>query len=401
MSQLINTDRQAEALRPGPAKRAVRVKNCPGLYLRVTPSGHKTFAAVARDPRGRQVWATIGGLELTVDQAREKAREAIKRIKDGLPAFEPPPARPDTFETVAENWYTRHVEARGLRSAGELRRHLDSYILPAWKGREFTAIRKSDVARLLDDIEDNHGPVQADRVLATVRGMMRWQAARDDDYVCVVTGKLRRTEPKERRRKRVLDDGEIRLVWRAATGTFGGMVMLALVTGQRRSKIAAMRWEEVTVEGHWKIATEAREKGNGEVLPLPGLALDVLRAQPRVLGNPYVFAGRGAGHFSGFGRAKALLDQAVAEANGGAAIPAWEFHDLRRTARTLLARAGVSTEVARRVLGHADDAIQATYNRHTYIAERGDALAKLAGLVALILDPPGANVRPIKRGVSA
>ena len=74
----INTDRQAAALKPGPAKYAARVKDCAGCYLRVTPSGTKTYAAVARDPRGKQVWATIGGMELSVDQARDALRALLR-----------------------------------------------------------------------------------------------------------------------------------------------------------------------------------------------------------------------------------------------------------------------------------------------------------------------------------
>ena len=64
----------------------------------------------------------------------------------------------------------------------------------------------------------------------------------------------------------------------------------------------------------------------------------------------------------------------------------------------MLARAGVSTEVAKRVLGHADDAIQSTYNQHDYIAERGVALTRLAGLVTRILEAPADNVVPIPIG---
>ncbi|GAB4371836.1 MAG: site-specific integrase [Kiloniellaceae bacterium] len=406
----VNTDKQVADLKAEPAKYAVRVKDVPGLYVRVSPAGAKTFAAVARDPGGRQVWATLGGTELTLDEkqsgnVREKAREAIRRIKGGEPPFPAPPAKPDSFEAVATNWMTRHVKAKGLRSERDLQRQLDKYILPAWKKRAFAEIRKSDVARLLDEIEDDHGPVQADRVLATVRGIMRWHAARDDEYVCVVTGKLRRTDPKERRRKRVLDDDEIRVVWQVAAGhgPYGELVRLGLLTGQRLEKIAAIKWADVDAAGRWTIATEAREKGNGEVLPLPALAFDIIRQQPKIEGNPYVFAGRGKGHFKGYSKGKAALDAAIAAARAKAAgakkadpakhaLPAWVFHDLRRTARSLLARAGVSTEIARRVLGHAEDAIQATYNRHSYIAERGDALNKLAALLQLIIDPPAGNV---------
>ncbi len=112
----INTDKQAADLKPKLAKYSVRIKDCPGLYLRVTPAGTKTFAAVARDPYGKQIWATIGGMELSVDGAREKARETIRRIKEGLPAFEPPPIKPDSLKAVAENWMRRHVNAKGLRT---------------------------------------------------------------------------------------------------------------------------------------------------------------------------------------------------------------------------------------------------------------------------------------------
>lgn len=406
----VNTDKQVADLKARPARYTVPVKDVPGLYVRVSTGGAKTFAVVARDPHGTQKWATLGGIELTLDpkakgNARDKARAEIRRIKAG----EESAATPDTFAEVAENWFRRHVQAKGLRSEGELRRQLDTYILPAWKARAFKAVKKSDVAALLDQVEDNNGPVQADRVLSTVRGIMRWQAARDDDYVCVVTGKLRRSDPKERRGERLLSDDEIRLIWRVAAsfGTYGDMVRLGLLTGQRRDKIGSLRWADIDAEGRWTIATEVREKGNGEVLPLPALALGIVRRQKRLQSNPYVFPGRGESYYKGHPKAKPRLDEAIAKARAEAAgealdlakhaLPAWDFHDLRRTARSLLARAGVSTEIAKRVLGHAEDAIQATYNRHSYVAERGAALEKLAGLVALILDPPAENVTPIQR----
>ncbi len=400
----VNTDKQIADLKARKVRYTVPVKDVPGLYVRISTGGSKTFAVVARDPRGRQVWASIGGTELTLDEkvegnARQKARQAIRRIKVGEDAIPRPPAAPVTFAELAENWMKRHVQAKGLRSEKELRRQLDTYILPAWKRRAFVDVKKSDVAKLLDDIEDNHGATQADRVLSTVRGIMRWQAARDDDYVCVVTGKLRRTDPKERRRERILDDDEIRLVWQVAAGfgIYGDMVRLGLLTGQRRDKIASIRWDDVDDDGRWTIATEAREKGNGEVLPLPALALGIVRRQKRLESNPYVFPGRGDRYYVGHPKAKPRLDEAIAKARAEAAsepldmekhaLLGWTFHDLRRTARSLLARSGVTTEIAKRVLGHAEDSIQATYNRHSYIKERGEALEQLAGLVAQILAP--------------
>ncbi len=78
-----------------------------------------------------------------------------------------------------------------------------------------------------------------------------------------------------------------------------------------------------------------------------------------------------------------------------AQIAPWVLHDLRRTARSLMARAGVRSDVAERVLGHVLPGVEGIYDRHSYREEKADALAKLAGLIALILDPPAENVVPI------
>ena len=75
-------------------------------------------------------------------------------------------------------------------------------------------------------------------------------------------------------------------------GTFGAFVKVALLTGQRRAKVAAMQWADIQ-DGVWKIPVEAREKVNAGALKLPKLALAIIEAQPKVKDNPFVFAGRG------------------------------------------------------------------------------------------------------------
>ena len=184
------------------------------------------FAAVARY-RGKQVWAKLGSADvLGIEEARDKAREAIKRIKEGLPAFEPPPVQPDSFAAVAENWLKRHVEAKGLRSGDELKRVLEKYVLPVWRDRPFTDIRRSDVAALLDDVEDQHGHWTADAVLSVLGSVSSWFATRNDDYVPPFVKGMRRTPAQARKRSRILSDDELRTVWQAAEGAggFGGFV---------------------------------------------------------------------------------------------------------------------------------------------------------------------------------
>lgn len=387
-----------QALKPRAQRYAHPDPQLSGHYVRVTPSGAKSFVAVARDPFGKQVWATIGGADLlSVDEARERAREAIKRVSAGKPPFEAP-VKAESFKDVAEEWLKRHVAARGLLSARDLARLLKTRVYPRWETRLFLEIRRSDVAALLDEIEDNHGPRQADMILAVTRSIMKWYAARGDDYVPPVVGGMRRTNPEERARSRKLSDDELRAVWTVAEsdGAFGAFVRLLLLTAQRRDKVASMRWADISPDGVWTIPAEAREKGNAGELKLPEAALAIIRAQPVIGGNPYVFAGRsvkGREHacLSGFGKRKRAFDLKVAiefkcaiAAKGAAVkdVPPWTLHDLRRTARSLMSRAGVPSEHAERCLGHAvGSAIAAVYDVHDYRDEKGAALAKLATLI--------------------
>jgi integrase len=139
-----------------------------------------------------------------------------------------------------------------------------------------------------------------------------------------------------------------------------------------------MRWDELTGDV-WEIPVEDRAKGTGGALRLPPAALSRILAQPRFVSNPYVFAGRGDGPFNGYSKAKAAFDAKLGE------MPHWQLHDLRRTARSLMARAGVRPDIAECVLGHAIAGVEGVYDRHSYLDEKGDALAKLAALIESIV----------------
>jgi len=386
------SDKGVAALKPRPKRYAFADPEMRGLWIRVQPSGAKSFVAVTLDPQGKQKWATIGPCDvLSIKEARDKARAAIKRIKDGKPAFDQP-AKADTFQDVAEQWLKRHVGAKGLRSEGEVTRLLRAHVFAAWKGRAFLGIRRSDVAALLDEVEDDHGARQADYVLAIVRGVMNWYATRHDDYVPPIVKGMRRTNPKERARSRILSDDEIARIWKAAeaNGTFGALVCLLLLTSQRRDKVVSMRWQDISIDGTWTIAAEAREKGTGGELVLPAAALEIIRAQPHLGDNPYVLAGRGNGHINGYSKAKRRLDAQLPR------IPQWQLHDLRRTARSLMSRAGVPSEHAERIMGHALQGVEAVYDRHAYVAEKADALKRLAALIDGIVRPRE-NVLPMAK----
>ena len=340
--------------KPDPSKRVTLFDpDTRGLCVRITPKGRKTYTIVTRGLTGKQVWREVGDAgQLTLEEARELAREGVRRIKAGQEAFPKvePPVAPDSFESVTKNFTKRHVQKQGLRSAPEIERIFNVYVLPEWKDRPFVSIRRGDVARLLDRVEDDNGPVMADHVLAAVSKLCNWYATRDDDYSTPIVRGMRRSSPKERARKRILTHDEIRLIWPKLdeAGRFGAFVKVLLLTGQRRTKVAEMKWSDIAEDGTWEIPTDAREKNNPGALRLPEVVMAIIRTQAPVKSNPHVFPGRrGNGSMAGFSPFKRALDADVAEAlrnHGREPLENWVLHDLRRTARSLLSEAGVRPE---------------------------------------------------------
>lgn len=414
----VRTTIQARALKPEKARYIVKDADLRGHYVRVTPNDVRTFVAVARDPYGKQVWATVGDADvLEIDEARTAARNAVKRIKAGQDPFEAPPPKPDSFKAIAEQYIERHVKANGIRTQAEIERCLTKYVYPnpkadPWERREFKTIKRSDVAKLLDFIEDNHGARQADVCLTIIAAVCNWYAARDDDYVSPIVRGMRRDA--RTKRERILDDAELAVIWKVAEGNgkFGAILRLDLLTAQRLGKVAAMRWDEITVDGIWSVPSDDREKGNIGKVKLPAVALAIIRDQGREGDNPYVFAGRPITkkgnddapkfrHFNGFSASKRLFDDKVLKAlkaDDPKAKPLenWTIHDLRRTSRSLLSRAGVRPDVSERVLGHVIAGVEGVYDRHRYDEEKAAALNALADMIDRIVTPRPSNVATLR-----
>ena len=389
-------------LKAEPGKRAyLSVPGAEGLYVRTTDRKGKSFTVIARRKADRkQIWAVVPIDDIDIDSITEDeldvvraiAREAVARIKRGDEPFPPPPAGPDSFRTIAENFLRRHVRKEKLVSGDEIERQLNFYVYAVLGNRPINDIRRSDIAALLDGIEDNNGATQADRVLATLRKLFNWHVSRDDDFISPVVTGMARTKPADRRRQRVLSGEEIRVLWPLLDGTYGALLKMLLLTGQRLGVVRAMKWVDIDDQGIWTIpVTHKREKAHPGRLPLPLVALDIIAAQPRIAGNPHVFAAtRGPGSFNSFPKAKLRLDQQFLEALGGELEP-WVLHSLRHTAKTLMARVGVSEFDSERTLGHVVSGIGGTYNHHDYTEEKGTALEKLAAEIGRIVDPPPAD----------
>jgi integrase len=216
----------------------------------------------------------------------------------------------------------------------------------------------------------------ADRMLAYLGRCFRWQQVRDEDFTSPIISGMTRTSAKEHARDRVLTDDEIRAIWSATReGTYGALVRFLLLTAARRGEAARMTWNEI--DGSTWTLPAARNKVKEELVrPLSGAAMAILAALPRI--GRYVFTVDGSKPISGFGGRKERLD-------ADAVVNSWRVHDLRRTARSLLSRAGVPTDHAERCLGHVVGGVRGVYDRHAYHNEKAEAFEKLAAMVVQIV----------------
>jgi integrase len=382
---------------------------CRGLYLLVQPSGSKSWALRYRHG-GQSRKLTLGsvlgaddeapgepqiGGPLSLAAARRLAAEAMHQIALGRdPAQEKADGRArlalkpvETFQAIAENYLRR--EGKSLRSADDRRADLERLVFPRIGFMPIAAIRRGDIIGLLDAIEDERGPAMADKALALVRRIMGWHAARTDDFASPIIRGMARTRPRERARERVLDDDELRSVWSAAetAGRFGAFIRFLLLTGARRNEAAEFPWDELA-GADW-VLPAARNKVKQELVrPLSAAARGLLDGIQR--SGHFVF-GAGDRPLGGFSKFKAAFDK-TSGASG------WTLHDLRRTARSLMSRAGVPADHAERCLGHVIGGVRGVYDRHEFYNEKRWAFEALAGQIDRILHPQP-NVTQLHRGV--
>lgn len=396
------------------------------LILRITPGGQRSFIVRARIKGQKQPVRLTYEADAHIsvlENARAWAVEADRQCRHGVDprtlkaASEA--AKREVAETSERNRFGAVADrflkmyAVNNRTVRECERIVEIYLRPGWEQRQISEIGRADIVALLDKIENKTfkgakgkllgGPVQADRVLAQLRKLMNWHATRDETFQSPIVPGMARTKPKERARTRVLSDTEIRLIWPYLSGTYGSALKTLFYTGQRVGEVAQMRRSQIGADGVWAIPTEAYKAKRPQFVPLTTESLTLVSSQPQIDGADMVFgAERDANkEITIWSVYKAALDTKIAEANDGMALPRWVIHDIRRTCRTLMSRAGVRPDIAERVLGHAIPGVEGVYDRHAYIDEKRRALEALAAQLNLILNPPQENVVRLARGASA
>jgi integrase len=390
------TDRWAAGLQAGEKRCEWTDMVVPGLRLRVTPSGEKTFAVVYRQgPRVRRL--TLGRFPLLgLAEAREMARSTLAAVIQGAdPAGDKQSARKAiTWGDLVDTYRERHAAKK--RSGREDERILSTYVPRAWAVRPAASIERSELRAVLDDVA-SRAPVMANRVHACIRRVFNFGVEWD-----LVTmnpcHRLPRPGGPEKSRDRVLNGEELQAVWTALDGLNvepASFFRLLLLTAQRSGEVLSMRWEDVDLaSGWWTVPAERSKNKKAHRVPLSPQAVAVLRSVPSLTeGSPLILPSRRgseSGHYENHWRAL----EGIRKTSGVDFRP----HDLRRTVATFLTGdLGVSRLVVGRILNHAETGVTAIYDRASYDAEKRAALdAWAARLEAIVRGEAGpAKVVPL------
>ncbi|KPL67691.1 hypothetical protein SZ64_05900 [Erythrobacter sp. SG61-1L] len=362
-----------ETFKPQTKRYEVHDLLCPGFSLRVFPTGRKVFTVKYRYGLKQRRLSIGVHPRISLLQARDKAIEALRLVDEGI---DPAARRRQlgmTVEAICGDFIRQYARPRN-RSWREAERILQREFVAVHGQRDIREIMRHDILELMDGAIERGASYQANRIHSNLRKLFNWCVERGIVDVSPVMGIKPPT--REQARERVLTDDEILAVLQVCSRDaypFRQFVPLLLATAQRRGEVSQMKWSHFDLDAkQWVIPADLSKNGKPHVVPLNDFALRLLAEVPRFPDCDWVFTTTRRSPISGFSKALRHI-QTESETSE------WRLHDLRRTAASGMARAGIAPHVVEKVLNHISGTISgvaAVYNRYGYDAERRDALDK-------------------------
>ena len=425
------TDRTLKALKPAEKGKRYEKRDglIPGLLVRVTETGKRTFMLQTRYPGFAQPTRRELGVydALSLDKARQKAREWIDLIGKGI---DPAIAREEqqraalrkqanTFASVVEKYLETKVigpdpETPRQRKGREVAREFRGVFVALWGARPVTSIAKGDVLTLIEAVRDNGtpatlaafgkgpkaprkpAPAHARNLLGYLKTFFRWAAARDvyglSNSPCEFLSPADIIGQKQSD-DRTLTDAELLAFTRAADRLgypYSPVYRLLLLTGLRLNEVAdATRSEFDEAKGIWIIPAARMKNKRPHSVPLTADIVAILESLPQFHRGEYLFsmtAGESPVWITD--KVKKRLDAAMlAELKTGdtkAKLEPWKNHHLRHTLKTQLHELRIDGDVAEAILSHKEPGIRGVYNHYEYFDEKRHALELWASHLAVI-----------------
>jgi integrase len=398
------TDRLLRSLAGKPREKPAELWDRGGLVVRAGRTGTVAFGVMGRR-RGmpKPIRIPIGTYPpWTLAEARAAARELLRDLQSGIDPRQARAAKlqaetasiSSLFANVAEQFITKHVSKARTARAIELR--IRRELIPRWGNWQITAITRSDIAALIEEIVDRGHVEGARQTHLYVRRLFGWAIGRNflqhnpADGISLKDLGVNGKKP----RARVLSDRELALIWAAtADGAFAPYIRLLLLLGVRRAELGLATGSEFDLDAaKWTIPAARMKNADGHVVPLPAAAIDILRKIPRSA-SPHVFPpGRD------YTVMKRQLDTRIAAINEGVPLPPWTLHDIRRTFRTGLSSLQIAPHIAELCIAHKQKGIVGVYDLHRFDQEKKFAFdawaAKLLSIVSPVEDKKVVSLRP-------
>jgi len=417
MAKVTLTDRFVASATSGPTGRAAyHDASTPGLVLRVSKSGKRTWSFVFWSPKtGQRARLTFGSFPRTsLATARAHAIEAggyIDADKDPRDAFSATDASAVTVEMLIDSFVEKHVRPN-LRTAANFEQRFKRNVTPIVGNIRLADLHRRDINRCLDEIVRRGSLIEANRVHAAMSAMFSWATRRGDLDRNPMQG-MGKPSTETGPRERHLSDTEIFAVWNALPIVLAKSVAsqrilkLCLATGQRIGEVTGMRRDEVDFKKSlWSLPASRTKNASPHKVPLPPLAMSIIKDALDNAGDDaaFVFPSNDedepkALNAHAIGRTLARAQAPTKERPlGRFGLLPWHAHDLRRTCLTGLAALGVAPMTIAAIANHRSvtrgGVTFMSYVRHDFLREKREAIELWGLRLEAIIAGRAARVMP-------
>jgi integrase len=370
------------------------------LCFQTTSKGGQFFKLIKKF-EGKKVTVSLGSFEsMTVEKARTAALDNLELMRKGVNPNTQKAAkkarRLSSF-TFADLFMVYKADFNVRIKAGERRpKSLEDaesifklHTNPLFKKKDVRELTNDEARKIIADLKTAKTPAVSNKCLTQIKSIFNFakkEGLISDNHFAVAK------KFAEQPRERVLTaDEETRLLVALddEPEIYKDIVLIALMTGQRKNCVLSMQWEEVDPQQRiWAIPASKAKSKKGLVVPLIPEAMQILqrRSSQAEQGEKFVFPNKRSklGYVTektGQGSFWRRVTKRAGLYSDNKAQPL-TFHDLRRSTATRMARAGIELAIIQKALGHSSIAItQRTYAHHDLSQVR-------AGLEHIRNEPP-------------
>jgi len=410
------TKRVVDSLTAGDRDQFAWCSEMRGFGVRVLPTGVKSFFVQYRNAGGRSRRMTIGRYGvLTVDQARDKAREILVQVSKGEDAASERAALREapTMSDLFDRYLKEHVRIHNSeRTAADVAAIVERRLRPALGARKVDDVDKADLERLQRSMAAT--PRAANLSLAYLSKAFTlaigWGMRADGQNPCRLVKRFA-----EGHRERFLSLEELEVVgkvmieaettglaWRVDRSKASAkhipkaprltpidpvalrVLRVLLLTGARLSEIVELEWQHVDQEAGTLSLPAIKGRGR-RPHPAASAVFGLLGDRPKGAAARWVFPRTRdpERHIS-----KEVIENAWQRLRVHAGVPDVTIHDFRHTVGTYASNSGVNAFIVRDLLRHQGVAMTARYVNRSKgpvqeIAEAiGETIAERLGGIA-------------------